>query len=99
MGISINHVYTATIQDSTFQNCNFGVDMGGVGSAGAVSLVDSSVSSCNAAVQAPVTNGAQNSLVIDGLTVSGAKGVVEPSGTTLLNGGVSVGETWVLGNL
>lgn len=100
VGISISTVFTATIQGATFQNCDFGVDMGNVGSAGAVSLVDSSISSCNAAVQAPITNSGQNSLVIDGLTISDStKGVKAPNGNILLSGGVPAGETWVLGNL
>jgi glucan 1,3-beta-glucosidase len=96
----MNGVFLTTIQGASFQNCNFGVDMGQSGKAGMVSLVDSSVQACNAGVNAAVTNGAQNSLVIDGFSVGGGAAAVKAAdGSTLLQGSVPAGQTWVLGNL
>jgi glucan 1,3-beta-glucosidase len=94
----MNGVYTATLQKMTFQNCNFGVDINE--SAGMVSLVDSSVSACNAGVNVKSGSGAHGSVVIDHLDVSsGAVAVKASDGTTLLSGGVPLGQTWIHGNL
>ncbi len=69
VGIFISSVFIATFQGISFSGCNFGVDMARIGSAGAVSLVDSSVSQCQAAVNAFVGGTGEGSLVIDHLDV------------------------------
>ncbi|GKT91010.1 exo-beta-1,4-gluconase [Colletotrichum tofieldiae] len=97
VGISVDHVYVAVVQGATFANCNFGIDMGR-NTAGVVSLVDSSVSACNAGVNNLVTGYGQNSLVIDNFQVTGATAVKSASdGSTLRSGSVPAGQTWVMG--
>ncbi|KAK2035873.1 pectin lyase-like protein [Colletotrichum somersetense] len=97
VGISIDHVWVAVVQGATFANCNFGIDMGR-DTAGAVSLVDSSVSACNAGVNNRVTGYGQNSLVIDNFQVTDATAVKSAAdGSTLRSGSVPAGQTWVMG--
>ncbi|KXX74005.1 Glucan 1,3-beta-glucosidase [Madurella mycetomatis] len=98
VGISVVRSHVTTIQGSSFTNCNYGVDVGGVDSTGAVSIVDSSVSRCNAGVNARVSGSGQGSLVLDGFAVSDAIAVRSSSGATLLQGSVPEGQTWVMGN-
>jgi len=68
-GVYVNNVYIATFQGISFSNCNIGIDMGRSGSAGAVSVVDSSVTACGMGVNAFVSGTGQGSLVIDQLDV------------------------------
>jgi glucan 1,3-beta-glucosidase len=98
VGVYFQGSFITTIQGSTFQNCNYGVDIGRSGSAGAVSIVDSSVSACNAGVNAYVSGNGEGSLVLDNFAVSNAKAVVSSTGSTLLAGSVASGSTWVMGN-
>lgn len=99
VGIYIESAYVVTIQGATFQNCDFGVDMGRAGVVGAVSIVDSSVSTCNAGVNAYVSGNGEGSLVLDNFQVSSVGAAVKsPSGATLLPGSVPAGQTWVMGN-
>lgn len=98
VGISVVRSHVTTIQGSSFTNCNYGVDVGGVDSTGAVSIVDSSVSRCDAGVNAHVSGSGQGSLVLDGFAVSDAIAVRSSSGATLLQGSVPEGQTWVMGN-
>ncbi|EFQ29041.1 hypothetical protein CGRA01v4_11404 [Colletotrichum graminicola] len=97
VGISVDHVFVAVVQGATFANCNFGIDMGG-NTAGVVSLVDSSVSACNAGVNTRVTGYGENSLVIDNFQVTGSTAVKSAAdGSTLRSGSVPAGQTWVVG--
>lgn len=67
---------------------------------GAVSLIDSTVSSCNAGVYAAVTGNGEGSLVIDNFSVASGVTAVKSSkdGSALLSGSVAAGSTWVMGN-
>lgn len=67
---------------------------------GAVSLIDSSISSCNAGVYAAVTGNGEGSLVIDNFNVGSGVTAVKSSndGSALLSGSVAAGSTWVMGN-
>ncbi len=96
--ISVIGIHIATFQDISFMNCKYGVDMGSENAAGAVSLVDSSVLSCTAAVNAFVSGSGQGSLVIDRLQVSSANAVQSSNGTVLLAGPVPSNQVWVMGN-
>lgn len=100
VGIYIKNVFIATFQGLTFQNCNYGIDMGRDGAAGAISLVDSSISTCNAGVNAYVSGNGDGGLTIDNFQVAddGTKAVLSSDGSTLLAGSVPVGQTWVMGN-
>ncbi|KAK0720574.1 pectin lyase fold/virulence factor [Lasiosphaeris hirsuta] len=97
-GIFFQGSFVTTIQGATFANCRYGVDVGRDGSAGSVSIVDSSVSKCEAGVLAYVSGYGQNSLVLDGFDVSEAVAVKSSAGATLLENSVPVGQTWVMGN-
>ncbi|KAK3360165.1 pectate lyase superfamily protein-domain-containing protein [Lasiosphaeria hispida] len=97
-GVFFQESFVTTIQGATFANCRYGVDVGRSGSAGSVSIVDSSVSKCEAGVLAYVSGSGQNSLVLDGFDVSEAVAVKSSTGATLLEGSVPVGQTWVMGN-
>ncbi|KLU86756.1 hypothetical protein MAPG_05766, partial [Magnaporthiopsis poae ATCC 64411] len=55
VGISVQHVFVGVVQDVSFSNCLYGVDMGARNSAGTMSVVDSSATSCRAAVNAYVS--------------------------------------------
>ncbi|KAL8392079.1 hypothetical protein RB595_002325 [Gaeumannomyces hyphopodioides] len=100
VGISVQHVFVAVVQDVSFSNCQYGIDMGEAGKTGALSLVDSSVTSCQAAVKAHVSGNGQGSLVLDNLRVGdGVVAVVAAGdGRTLRGASVPEGETWVMGN-
>jgi glucan 1,3-beta-glucosidase len=98
VGIFIQRSYVATIQGCNFANCMYGVDMGGANTSGSVSIVDSSVSNCTAGVNAYVSGNGEGSLVLDGFAVTNAVAVRTSSGTTLLQGSVSDGQVWVMGN-
>ena len=83
----------------TFENCNYGVDMSNENSVGAISIIDSSVSSCNAGVYTAVTGNGEGSLVLDNFSVGpNVIGVKSTSGSALVPGSVPAGETWVMGN-
>lgn len=99
VGIYISHVFVATIQDVTFQYCNYGIDMSTSSSTGAISLVDSSISSCGAGIYTSVSGNGEGSIVIDNFNVgSGVIAVKSTSGSTLLASSVTAGNTWVMGN-
>ncbi len=57
----------------SFSRCTFGIDMERNGSAAAVSLVDSKVSQCKAAVSAFVGGTGEGSLVVDNLAVTNVR--------------------------
>ncbi|CZR51994.1 related to exo-beta-1,3-glucanase [Phialocephala subalpina] len=99
-GIYVDHVFVGTFQGLTFQNCNYGVDMSNSYNVGAVSLIDSSISSCNAGVYTAVTGNGEGSLVIDNFNVGSGVTAVKSSkdGSALLSGSVAAGSTWVMGN-
>lgn len=96
--IYVYSVFVATLQGISFKNCNFGLDIGRNGSAGAISIVDSSVSQCDAGINAYVTGMAQGSLVLDNFQVNSAAAVKSSDGATLLAGSVPPGQAWVMGN-
>jgi len=98
VGIYFEGSFVTTIQNSTFSKCNYGVDMSNPGSAGAVSIVDSSVSSCDSGVYAYVSGYGEGSLVLDNFSVSDAVAVKSSSGSVLLADSVPAGKTWVMGN-
>ncbi|KAH6649917.1 pectate lyase superfamily protein-domain-containing protein [Chaetomium tenue] len=98
VGIFIQRSFVSTIQGCSFTNCNYGVDMGAANSSGALSVVDSSVSRCNAGVKAYVSGYGEGSLVLDNFAVSDAVAVVSSSGSTLRQGSVPAGQVWVMGN-
>lgn len=100
VGIKIDHVFVAVVQGATFMNCNFGIDMSG-NEVGVVSLVDSKVQACNAAVNNAVTGNGANSLIIDNFQAADSTAVVKSSsdGSTLRSGSVPAGQTWVMGYL
>lgn len=98
VGIFMKWTFVVTIQGAEFTNCRYGIDSGREQSAGAMSVVDSSVSKCEAGVLAYVSGTGQNSLVLDNFEVRDAIAVKSPTGATLLGGSVAPGQTWVLGN-
>ncbi|TVY60896.1 Glucan 1,3-beta-glucosidase [Lachnellula suecica] len=99
VGIFIDHVFVGTFQGLTFQNCNFGVDMSSEFNVGAVSLIDSTISSCNAMVNVGQTTGnGEGSLVLDNVSVGSGVTTVKGSSGTILSGSVAGGSTWVMGN-
>ncbi|KAG0133222.1 pectate lyase superfamily protein-domain-containing protein [Tuber indicum] len=96
--IAISHVFFLTVQDASFTNCGTGIDMGGNGVAGSVSLIDSSASSVGVVVNAFKTGNGAGSLVVENFvsTNSGATVAQSNGGQTLVSGSVS--NTWVMGN-
>jgi len=99
VGIYIGSIFVGTFQGLTFQNCNYGLDMSNAGSVGGISLIDSSVSSCNAGVYTAVTGYGEGSLIIDNFAVgAGTRGVLSTAGNVLVPGSVPAGSTWVMGN-
>lgn len=99
VGIYMSHVFVATVQDVTFEYCNYGIDMSQSSSTGAISLVDSSISSCGAGIYTSVSGNGEGSIVIDNFNVgSGVIAVKSTSGSTLLANSVAAGNTWVMGN-
>ncbi|KAF8864703.1 pectin lyase-like protein [Acephala macrosclerotiorum] len=99
-GIYIGHIAVGTFQGLSFQNCNYGVDMSNSYNVGAISLIDSSISNCNAGVYTAVTGNGEGSLVIDNFNVGNGVTAVKSSndGSALLSGSVAAGSTWVMGN-
>ncbi|PVH87617.1 glycoside hydrolase family 55 protein [Cadophora sp. DSE1049] len=99
-GIYIDHIFVGTFQGLSFQNCNYGVDISNGYNVGAISLIDSSVSSCNDGVYTAVTGNGEGSLVIDNFNVGSGVTAVKSSkdGSALLSGSVAAGSTWVMGN-
>ncbi|KAH7346426.1 pectate lyase superfamily protein-domain-containing protein, partial [Rhexocercosporidium sp. MPI-PUGE-AT-0058] len=99
-GIYIDHTFVGTFQGLTFQNCNYGVNMSNGYNVGAISLIDSSVSSCNAGVYAAVTGNGEGSLAIDNFNFGSGVTAVKSSkdGSALLSGSIAPGSTWVIGN-
>ncbi|KAK0616110.1 pectate lyase superfamily protein-domain-containing protein [Bombardia bombarda] len=99
VGIYFKESLVTTIQGCIFNHCQWGVDMSRNGSSGSVSIVDSSVSSCTAGVNAYVSGDGEGSLVLDNFAVSDAIAVRSSAGATLLEGSVPAGQTWVMGNV
>ncbi|KAG0651756.1 hypothetical protein D0Z07_1901 [Hyphodiscus hymeniophilus] len=99
-GVFIDHVFVASFQDITFENCNYGIDMSSSFNIGAISLIDSSISSCNAGIFTAVTGSGEGSIVIDNFNVGGGVTTVlsSSSSSALLTGSVTAGNTWVMGN-
>ena len=96
-GIYFDGSYVTTIQGNTFKNCNLGIDISRSGSAGSVSVVDTT-SACAVGVEANVTVGnGEGSLVLDNFSVTSGVGVKSSAGDVLLSGSVPAGQTWVLG--
>jgi glucan 1,3-beta-glucosidase len=66
---------------------------------GAISLIDSTISSCSALVYTgtPTGNG-EGSVVLDNVSVGSGVTTVKSNSKTLLSGSVAAGSTWVMGN-
>ena len=96
--------HVTTIQNTHFINCRFGIDAARPGSAGTISVVDSSATNCEAGVLTHVSGAGQNSVVLDGFVVSEGGVAVKSSsegggvGEVILGGSVEIGKVWVLGN-
>ncbi|KAK3685711.1 pectate lyase superfamily protein-domain-containing protein [Podospora appendiculata] len=105
VGIYIQRSFVTTIQGCKFVDCRYGVDMGRNGSAGAVSVVDSSIEGCDVGINAFVSGAGGGSLVLDNVSVQDSQhgdnlNVVRSSATgdILLRGSVPINQTWVMGN-
>jgi len=96
--------HVTTIQNTHFTNCRFGIDAARPGSVGTISVVDSSVTNCEAGVLTHVSGAGQNSVVLDGFVVTEGGVAVRSSsegggvGEVILGGSVEIGKVWVLGN-
>lgn len=91
-------MFLLAAQDLNFVNCGTGIDMGGNGAAGSVSLIDSSASSVGTVVNAYKTGNGQGSLTIENFVSTNSGPTVRQSngGQTLVAG--SIPNTWVMGN-
>ncbi|KAK3328017.1 pectate lyase superfamily protein-domain-containing protein [Cercophora scortea] len=105
VGVYFKRSFVTTIQDCKFVDCRYGVDMGRNGSAGAVSIVDSSIEGCDVGINAFVSGAGGGSLVLDNVSVQDGQhdnnsNVVRSSATgdILLRGSVPINQTWVMGN-
>lgn len=102
-GILISHGFDIVFQGITFTSCNIGINAtaGDVGNVGSYVLLDSVASSVNTLVLTKSqivgnTTTADDSVVIENLSVSSVGSTVVAGNTTLLTGGVE--GTWVFGN-
>ncbi|KAH8893181.1 pectin lyase-like protein [Thozetella sp. PMI_491] len=95
--IFFNNAFIATVQGASFKNCNIGIDIARSGSAGSVSVVDTT-SACHIGVSANVTGSGQGSLVLDNFAVTSGTAVKSSTGSVVLEGSVPAGQTWMMGN-
>ncbi|KAK4449157.1 glucan 1,3-beta-glucosidase [Podospora aff. communis PSN243] len=103
-GIYLKWSHVTTIQGCQFLSCTTGIDASREGSAGTISVVDSTFASEQAGagllVYAPSPGPTQSSvsLVLDGVEFRGANLVKAADGRVLRGGSVPRGQVWVLGN-
>ncbi|KAK1754506.1 glucan 1,3-beta-glucosidase [Echria macrotheca] len=99
VGIYMKWTFVVTVLGAKFSNCRYGIDAGRENSVGTMSVVDSTVSKCEAGVLAYVSGTGQNSLVLDNFDVKDAVAVKSAvTNTYLLGGSIAPRQTWVLGN-
>jgi hypothetical protein len=101
-GIYLKWSHVTTIQGSHFFSCTTGIDASREGSAGTISVVDSTFEQAGAGVlvYAPSSGPTQSSvsLVLDGVEFRGANLAKAADGRVLRAGSVPRGQVWVLGN-
>ncbi|KAI9655083.1 MAG: hypothetical protein M1821_005566 [Bathelium mastoideum] len=92
-GIAIQHVFVATFQQMHFEDCGIAVDAGGAGTAGSVSLIDSTANDCGI-----VVNGS-SSFLLENVRATNSGPLLFVNGTSKISSTSLEGRTFVVGDV
>lgn len=109
LGISVTKSHVTTVQNCTFTDCYYAIDVGEPNSSGTLSVIDSTVFGGVAAVCTNVSGNGEGSLVLEGFDVQDTSALEEygiretltvrsSKGEKLLRESVPTGQVWVMGN-